>query len=210
MAGEPGEQRPRLVGVEPPASHRVGRQDADRSVAGERHRVLRRDRQRRQQPVGEVETGLHERAEQSAVGRGVDTQTGGGFIERTMQDRARAPSSGCATGTSEWIHSRPYASSGVSLAAISRNAGEPRASGWIAEHTSCSTPGSVSSSVRVPPPGVEAASKTVTSHPARASVMAATNPFGPAPTTTADRPPWSNISLTGSLADHSLCNTMAG
>ena len=34
-----------------------------------------------------------------------------------------------------------------------RNAGDPTASGWIAEHTSWVTPGKVSSSERVPPPG---------------------------------------------------------
>ena len=154
VAGEPGEQRPRLVGVEPPASDRVGRQDADRAVAGERDRVLRRDRERRQQPVGQVETGLDERAEQPTVRLGVGARGRRRCRRPNGAGRAaRPPSSGCATGTSEWIHSRPCASSGVSLAAISRNAGEPTASGWIAEHTSCSTPGSVSSSVRVPPPG---------------------------------------------------------
>ena len=46
-------------------------------------------------------------------------------------------------------------------------------------------PGSVSSSVRQPPPGVDAPSKTSTESPARASVSAAASPFGPDPTTTA-------------------------
>src|SRR5215475_857644 len=46
-------------------------------------------------------------------------------------------------------------------------------------------PGRVSSSVRVPPPGVFPDSSTSTDLPASASVIAAASPFGPAPTTTA-------------------------
>ena len=88
VAGEPGEQCPRLVGVEPSAGDRVGRQDADRAVASERDRVLRRDRERRQQPVGQVETGLDERAEQPAVGLGVGAETVGGVVHRAVQQRS--------------------------------------------------------------------------------------------------------------------------
>ena len=70
---------------------------------------------------------------------------------------------------------------------MSRNAGDTCASGWIAEHTSCLNPGSVSSSVRVPPPIAAFASNTSTSNPARASTTAAVRPFGPEPMTTARR-----------------------
>ena len=56
-----------------------------------------------------------------------------------------------------------------------------RAEGWMAEHTSCRKPGTVSSALRVPPPMVSAASRTTTERPASASVTAADSPFGPAP-----------------------------
>ncbi len=55
----------------------------------------------------------------------------------------------------------------------------------MAEQTSWTKPGSVSSALRVPPPTVSAASTTSTERPASASVTAADSPFGPAPTTTA-------------------------
>ena len=59
----------------------------------------------------------------------------------------------CATGASEWTSSAPcLASSTV------RKNGEATASGTIVEQTSWRKPGSVSSSVRVPPPIVVAAS----------------------------------------------------
>ena len=63
--------------------------------------------------------------------------------------------------------------------------GEPAAKGWTAAHESCRNPGSVSSSVRAPPPAVSAASTTSTVRPAWARVTAAVSPFGPAPTTIA-------------------------
>ena len=56
---------------------------------------------------------------------------------------------------------------------------------WIVEQTSWRNPGNVSSSVRHPPPGLDAPSKTSTESPARASVSAAAKPLGPDPTTTA-------------------------
>ena len=70
-------------------------------------------------------------------------------------------------------------------AAASERKGEPTPKGWIAEQTSCSSPGTVSSSVRVPPPIVSRASSTVTESPRWASVTAAASPLGPEPTTTA-------------------------
>src|SRR5438132_1695642 len=53
------------------------------------------------------------------------------------------------------------------------------------EQTSCTNPGRVSSAERTPPPITSDASITCTDRPARARVMAAARPFGPAPTTTA-------------------------
>ena len=63
--------------------------------------------------------------------------------------------------------------------------GDPDAIGWTAEHSSCRTPGTVSSLVRVPPPIVSSASSTVTSTPSVASAAAQASPFGPEPTTMA-------------------------
>src|SRR3954454_22748827 len=63
--------------------------------------------------------------------------------------------------------------------------GEAAAAGYTAENVSCWNPGKVSGSVRTAPPGVSAASSTVTGRPARASRMAAASPFGPAPITSA-------------------------
>src|SRR5205814_6811935 len=79
-----------------------------------------------------------------------------------------------------WIQVRPNRSSGSVL----KN-GEPAASGWTAEQTSCTKPCRVSSAERAPPPMVALASSTHTEHPACASVIAAARPFGPDPTTTA-------------------------
>ncbi len=54
----------------------------------------------------------------------------------------------------------------------------------MAEHTSWTKPGRVRAALRVPPPIVSAPSRTTTERPASAQVMAAANPFGPAPPTT--------------------------
>ena len=65
------------------------------------------------------------------------------------------------------------------------NAGEAVASGCAVEQMSCRNPGSVTSSVRNPPPGWDAASRTSTRQPTCARATAANSPFGPDPTTTA-------------------------
>src|SRR3954454_16789651 len=78
--------------------------------------------------------------------------------------------------------------------------GEPAASGWTAEQTSCKNPGNVNSAERAPPPIVEFASQTRTDHPARASVIAPARPFGPEPTTTAS---YSIDMITDALLSHS-------
>src|SRR5215207_4059482 len=57
----------------------------------------------------------------------------------------------------------------------------------MAEQISWTNPGSVSSAERDAPPTVSPASKSSTDQPACASVIAAPNPFGPAPITTASR-----------------------
>ncbi len=89
-------------------------------------------------------------------------------------------SSGWARSISGWAHSRPWSERG----SVRKN-GEAAASGCTAEHTSCVTPGIVSSADMAPPPARSAASITSTERPARAMVIAAASPFGPAPTTTA-------------------------
>jgi len=74
------------------------------------------------------------------------------MVERS-RTTARPPSSGWATGASGWTSSTPWAAR-----SIDRKKGEARVSGRIVEQTSCLNPGRVSSSVRVPPPIVPAAS----------------------------------------------------
>src|SRR5688500_9446312 len=89
-------------------------------------------------------------------------------------------SSGCASGASGWIHSSPCLSSGSPL-----KKGDMTASGWMAEQTSWTKPGSVRAAERAPPPMSWLASYTATEWPARAIWMAAARPLGPAPMTTA-------------------------
>src|SRR5918994_357281 len=59
----------------------------------------------------------------------------------------------------------------------------------MADPTSWTKPGRVSSAERAPPPTVSSASNTLTERPLRASSTAAANPFGPEPTTTASYVP---------------------
>src|SRR5215217_8220287 len=59
----------------------------------------------------------------------------------------------------------------------------------MAEPTSWTKPGRVSSAERAPPPTVSSASSTITERPLRASSTAAAKPFGPEPTTTASYVP---------------------
>src|SRR5215210_7176940 len=65
--------------------------------------------------------------------------------------------------------------------------GEPARRGWIAEQTSWTNPGLVSSAERAPPPIVSLASSTRTDLPVLARTIAAASPFGPDPTTIASR-----------------------
>src|SRR5215207_1785008 len=89
-------------------------------------------------------------------------------------------SSGCASGAGGSTSSSPCWARGNSL-----KQREACASGWIAEQTSWTNPGSVSSAERTPPPTVSTASTTRTERPAWASVIAAASPLGPEPTMTA-------------------------
>src|SRR5215204_6860793 len=59
----------------------------------------------------------------------------------------------------------------------------------MAEPTSWTKPGRVSSAERAPPPTVSSASNTITERPLRASSTAAARPLGPEPTTTASYVP---------------------
>jgi len=100
-------------------------------------------------------------------------------IDRTITP-ALPSSSGCARSISAKSHSRPCFARSREL-----RKGEPAAIGWVAEQSSCRSPGTVSSLVRVPPPIVSAASRTVTPTPFRASSTAQASPLGPEPTTIA-------------------------
>ena len=71
-------------------------------------------------------------------------------VDSTDRSRTTAEPSGrgWAAGASGWIHSRPWCARGQR-----ENAGDATPRGWIAEQTSWTNPGRVSSSERVPPPG---------------------------------------------------------
>src|SRR6185503_16448948 len=71
--------------------------------------------------------------------------------------------------------------------------GELAAMGWMAEQTSCTKPGSVSSALRIPPPISALASSNSTESPACCRAMPAASPFGPLPTTTASKSVLSTI-----------------
>ena len=105
-------------------------------------------------------------------------------VTERVTTAARPPSSGCAYTTSGCANLTPLAAGSKR-----RKNGDASASGCAAEHTSCRKPGSVSSSVRQPPPGLAAPSITCTRSPAAASVTAAARPFGPLPTTMASASP---------------------
>ena len=85
MPGESGEHRSRFVGVESSPGHGVRRQHADSAVSGQRDRMLRRDRERREQSVGQVEPGVDERPEQTSVCLGVGAEPVGGLVDRPVQ-----------------------------------------------------------------------------------------------------------------------------
>src|SRR3954469_13575385 len=77
---------------------------------------------------------------------------------------------------------------------MAANTGEAAAAGYTDEKVSCWKPGSVSGSVRTAPPGVSAASSTVTGRPARARRVAAARPVRAGPITTAAGPSMSGDS----------------
>ena len=144
-------------------------------------RRVPRAAERREQQVGQIVGDPDERARTGAGSGSVLAEAGRGLrdgaLEHTPPCRRRtdvraAPEGGSTPGRAP----RAAASAGT--------ASRPP-SGWIAEQTSWTKPGSVSSAVRIPPPTVSAASSTSTERPARASTIAAASPFGPAPTTTA-------------------------
>ena len=76
----------------------------------------------------------------------------------------------------------------------------------MAEQKSWTKPGSVSSTDRVPPPTVPAASTSRTERPACARVMAAARPLGPAPTTMASRVPLWDIVPPAVMKRQRLCD----
>ena len=88
--------------------------------------------------------------------------------------------SGCPTGAGAWANANPSRARSTA-----RKAGEAIAIGCAVEQMSWRNPGRVTSSVLNPPPGVSAASRTRTRHPASARPTAANRPLGPEPTTTA-------------------------
>ena len=156
----------RAQGGQPEASHHE-------RMARERQRrqhVVDRSRSRRRRPVP---SRLRPRL---AVG----TESGAGRLDRSLQQDGVVV---------ERVGKRDRRLDPAQPVAIERQRahrfGEATPRGWIAEQTSWTKPGSVSSALRVPPPGVAWPSTTSTRRPVRAIVMAATSPLGPEPMTTA-------------------------
>ena len=98
-----------------------------------------------------------------AASRRALEQRRGSVVERMRERDAAARST-----------RRPCSASG----SVRKN-GDATPSGWIAEQTSCTKPGSVSSAERAPPPTVSAASSTRTESPARASLDRRGQPVRP-------------------------------
>ena len=182
MGRDPGEQRTSLVAIEavagqPSADHSAGQPETGQRQGMPRHvddwsEELGRQLLRR--PA---------RAARRAVARRAHRPRRARPRWPPRIARARRPGRRRAdgrSGASGWISSTPRAAR-----SIVRKNGEATVSGRIVEQTSWRNPGRVSSAVRVPPPGVSAASYTRTERPARARVMAAARPLGPAPTTIA-------------------------
>ena len=120
----------------------------------------RGSRERPQEVGSEPVQRLGERAEQALPGAGVVRPARSS--RRSPRTPAPAPPpcrrrTGGRAGAAGWIQRRPCALEGR----LGMN-GAPTASGWIAEQTSWTKPGSVSSAERAPPPTVSPASKSST------------------------------------------------
>ena len=91
VTGKASEQRPRLVAAESVLGHGVCRQEPDGAVSTERDRMLRRDRERRQQRVGQVEPRRHERTEQATIRRAIIAEPRRGLVDRSVEHCGPAP-----------------------------------------------------------------------------------------------------------------------
>ena len=138
-----------------------------------------------------------ERLDQPAIGPAVGppSAVGGRLDERSSSDRRAV----VERVRERRRRVRPTPGRAPPAAARGRTA-RPAASGCTAEQTSWTKPGRVSSAERQPPPTVSARLEHRTDRPARARVMAAARPFGPAPTTTASRPRQVSRRLAGDQA----------
>ena len=127
---------------------RLDRQHAPRPEARQHERMPRRVQRRRgSPPAARARAGT---AAPSACGSAPPSSPSVAprRLDRPLEHRsARRRRTDARAARRGWIHSTPCRSSG----SVFRN-GEATPSGWIAEQTSCRKPGSVSSSVRTPPP----------------------------------------------------------
>ena len=85
MRGETGEQRLRLVAVEPRPSETSGRSDPAPPESGEMAGMRRRELQGRQQAVGQFEAGIDEWPHQASIRSGIGSETGGGVVDRAFE-----------------------------------------------------------------------------------------------------------------------------
>ena len=192
VGGRAGDERPALLGLEPPGQV-LGRGEPAQREAARRQRMATARRAWSPERRAGSCPGLRTKgSEEAAVGPPVGPQRTGRRRRRRAPRPRRASRRGDGRRRSAGVSSRtPWADR-----SMSRKAGEASSSGCTAEQTSWRNPGSVSSAVRQPPPGSSAASYTSTARPARARTSAATSPFGPAPTTMA------SAALTGGSQPH--------
>ena len=184
VGGGAGEEPARLVGGEGSRRDR-GREGAPQAEAGHRERVARHAQQRGEHGRGEARPSARRPSPRGVATQAPSTPRPSAVASTDWWSTpARPSSSGWTSATSGCTRSRPWRA----RSAPWKN-GDTAASGWTAEHTSCTKPGSVSAALRVPPPIVSAPSSTSTERPAAAHVMAAASPFGPEPTTTTSTTP---------------------
>ena len=162
VGGEAGEQRAARLGRQAAQGEALGAEQTRQGEAGQRHGVAGQRRQR-EQVVGGTEP-ADERRHQPAPGVAVATEPGG---RRRRASGAAAPCGRRAGGRGR---SRGGPSGRRARPAAGRAGPANRGpSAAPTAQTSWRKPGSVSSAVRQPPPGVGAASRTVTRLPAEPS-----------------------------------------
>ena len=90
MCGKPGEEPAGLLGLETQAADAGCRLNSDDTESRQRQGVSLRQGERRQDVVGEIETGPDERTEEVSVGAAVGAETVSGLGERAVEQGGTA------------------------------------------------------------------------------------------------------------------------